>query len=437
MRNTVLLLALGLSAGLCLAEDRFLLPEGDLPEARVCGYRVAFTRNGACVLARDGKWLLDAGLGFATKGWKIWGTQVRRAGYGDGWNLTEESALRFEGTLFDFERVPRFHFAQEVSVTPVGLHFKCDIRKLQVDELEGIGLVVQTPVKHAVSGAMRFRPGFSTVNLPAKHTRARIGTSSATGCSVEFPAGWYPQFAGMRNLRWVVLDDRQWDLSVFRSVGWDPVATRQLNTQGEASFSYDLVLAAPLVATLVDGDVECIVDAHTRVLMTDNRRTFLEGGVARWVDGADWSFGTSRPVDSPDEGFASVVDVDESEVRCQASLIDEETGAKLVYRLGPQVREGGGPETVLALAVPVGAIIESESLLGRDSNTRVRELRLQLKSGSSVRLVAEGGWKMTKGKYAGSDCYVFGTAFLPREDGDMEATVTVSVVATETGELRS
>lgn len=78
----------GLWSGPSLGEsDRFIVPEDDLPEAMVNGHRVAFTRNGAFAVSKDGRWLFDGGLSYATPGRVEWGTQVRRSGTRDRWQL--------------------------------------------------------------------------------------------------------------------------------------------------------------------------------------------------------------------------------------------------------------------------------------------------------------------------------------------------------------
>lgn len=243
--KTLLVAALAvLIGGAAMADDGFFLPDDDLPEARVGAYRVAFLRNGTFAVARDGRWLLDGGLGFATPGWAEWGTQVRRSAAGDSWESADEGkTLVTRGTMFDIKRKPRFRLVQRASLIPNGLRFEYVITPLESKPLLGLGLVLHFPIAETKGGIVKFPPADRQSVLPAEQKKPGVASAKSPSMTLDLGEGRQVSVTMERPAAWAVTDDRTWNEEMFRFIGWDAEATAAAARGETARLKFDLMLA--------------------------------------------------------------------------------------------------------------------------------------------------------------------------------------------------
>jgi len=241
MATVLLFLAIPSAA----AEDGFVFSDDDLPEARIAGHRIAFTRNGAIMVALNGHWLFGVGLGYTTTNWSEWGTQVRRAHARDSWEPEGPAGkgMRTEGTLFDSNRVPHFKFVQRARLIPGGLRLEYEVTPLEARKVKGFGIVVQCPVAETLPARFDFWPGFVGLALPEKQKQAVLINTRSRAAVLHLAGGPRAAVVGDRELAWSVYDDRTWHLNVFRLVGWDAKATATLSQGRSATFICDLLLS--------------------------------------------------------------------------------------------------------------------------------------------------------------------------------------------------
>jgi hypothetical protein len=227
------------------AQDGFQVPDGDLPEARVGQYRVAFTRSGAAMTECNGQWLFDSGLVFWTKSWADWGTQIRRAKDSDGWTPASDDgqSLGFHGTLFNYNSNPKFTFQQEVKIIPGGLRFHYTVTPSgsSPSDLKGVGVAVQLPVRLAGGGTVALAE--KTVKLPSDKGGVSLGSGATNDLKISLTSGAAISCVVERPLSWSITDQRTYKNPTFSLFASDKEAVAALNQGKPAEIAFDLMLA--------------------------------------------------------------------------------------------------------------------------------------------------------------------------------------------------
>jgi hypothetical protein len=388
--NFAVALMLCVSCGTAAA-DQFVLSEDDLPEAVAGEYRVAFTRNGAITIAREGKWLFDAGLGYMVSGWSEWGTQIRRSSPTDGWTVEGNGeALLFKGTLFDTGSKPRFTFSQRVEIIPGGLRVNYTMTANDKRPIEAAGLAAHMPAELYGGGAVEFRPGLSHMGLPKLAGKSVMGAANGR-MAVLLGGDAIAGFLGHTSLRWQLLDDREWNLNTFRIIGWDETFAAKLSLGGPAEFGCDILLGDMARERAVVGEVECVLDAVGWAAVSVAGQARLRGGLARFAEGGlEFLTGTAGTAKG-DAGAAFDV-----------SCSKDEEEATLTYRwLGKDPPGENGPCRILIAArLPAGAsVADAESGMAVTPEAAPaavgNALVLSWKEGAKVARAEDGTYSVT------------------------------------------
>jgi hypothetical protein len=410
-----------------LAQDGIVSPAGDLPEARVHGYRIAFTRNGAFVVGRDGAWLFDCGLGFATPDWKDWGTQLRRSSPEDSWRRQDNGVLVFRGSLYDTNRNRWFAVTEEVSITPAGLGFACEVRPAMKQKLLGFGLVLHCPVRRGVEGQARFWPGVTDIVLPKEKGVPFLGAAQGRGAEIALGSAGHFGLAGDRGIAWSVSDDRAWELNTFRLIGWDTSTTAGLDKGEAARFSFHLVLAPyPSLAMDEQGNVRCSVGAFGRMTVTDGRRRLLEGGLALAGKQPDWLCSYSEPGDMSETEVRTVAQRGKQKLVCRVALARAEAGTAANFAVQGGSKDDANYRPEFAAVVPVsllaGPAVPAVTATGEP---RPGGVVLTYKDGLLLHLGGPGTWAIEEQEVAGVKCCLLRTALKDGGDGVASALIDI------------
>jgi hypothetical protein len=207
-------------------------PAGDLPWAAVGDLKVFLTRAGCCVVLRDGRVLMDVGLGFDIPDGR-WGQQIRN---GFAWGPHQPGAgdteLEVEGTIEeDVAGLPGLHYRERLSLTDKGLRLSYDANALPGREGATAQIVVHLPVRVYADQELSVRPGDARLRLPAEPSPTNP-CLVASGDVCLIAAGTEPEVAlrGPKNSQWTVFDERVWRLPTYRVSLLPPV-------QGQAAAS--------------------------------------------------------------------------------------------------------------------------------------------------------------------------------------------------------
>lgn len=336
-----------LSACLPALADQFILTDGDLPEASISQYRVAFTRNGAVNLAKDGKWLMDAGLGYMLSEWSEWGTQIRRSSATDGWTVEGNGeSLLFKGTLYDINRNPHFTFTERVTLIPGGLRFEYSVTSNDKRAIENAGIIVNMPTEVHGGSVIDFRPGLAHIELPKLLGKAVMSGSNAAMAIVSRD-GPVAAFLCPSTMRWLLMDDRTWNLNTFRFIAWSQDFADKLSAGESAEFQYDLLLDELVRERAEASNVTCTIDPVGWAEVFSGQLK-LRGGPASAVDGK-LTFargGTGEQAEA--EAFAVKSSVENDEIT-------------LNYRVMTQRMPGENRRIVLSGVLPSGSALTDEA----------------------------------------------------------------------------
>ena len=439
-KGTASLIALALLTlfPVCGHAGGFVVPDDDLPTARVGDWKVAFTRNGALVAGRDDEWLMDVGIYYAMPGYNEWGTQVRRSAHSDRWQKHKD-VLVFNGTLHDIDRNHRFTFRQQTELVPHGLRLSYEVTPLQKRKLQEFGLVLHLPVIGSRGARAEFWPGFQSVILPDKHRRGVLLRNTAQGATVHLPGGRSAALALHQPVNWRSLDDRHWELNTYRLLALDPAAARSLSKGEKVTFSFDLLLGQGAGQTVAVDNSEVHLDPYGRLALrgAENDKR-IEGGLwkGRWLFGESVPFavGEEKEHEGKVEGrWRRGTTVG----RYSAQLETEGELCRVIYRL---VREEGDwpPENVrLAFSVPHGQVASleveeaGEPTETSESAPERSHAKLVLKTGETWTLSSPADWTVAQQKIARTNCRLLSVA--PASTGDGALTWEVEISRSDLG----
>ena len=426
-----------------VSKGKFVVPEDDLPSIVVAGCRVAFTRNGAFAVAKDGAWLFDGGLSYAMPGWNEWGTQIRRSAAED-WRDHSEGVLVLGGTLFDFNGKKRFTFLQRVCPIPDGLRFAYEVTPLEKRKPEVFGFTLHFPVARASSGSIAFWPGFGTEALPASYGKAVLCTGNARGAEVHVADRAQITVVAERRISWRLLDERKWQLNTFRLEAWDEGFTAPLSRGETISFSFDLVLNGTTPATLPFGPALCDLDEHGRLAVWAAHDKVLEGGLYHDACPSGWFFESAQMTVSAITSSEKEVLQSAGRILVAGTATDYEVRAAvdsksltLIFRALPA---GGAVFTTVPkvrFAFPCKTLVawsKRDSIPGEsgsDQKALQQMVGFVLQNGIQVQLFAKSAWTFSKERLGAEECYLLTIPTSGVGDDSAEARVQVRVEAVE------
>ena len=220
--------ALAFTAAFCLALNassaepaptpKFSVPPDDLPSATIGDFKITFMANGAFVLARQGKYLLDGGIGFSLAGWKRWGDQMRATGFGAAYDRLESGkGLTFDGELCDLAGKRTFTLMQKVSGLQGGLRFEYAIQPMEELSLPHLGPTFHWPATRFIGQDLLLLPGFLSGRLSKKPRGTLLFPLAPSGYALlMFRNEPFVAIVPHRAATWKALDDRVFQLNVGR-----------------------------------------------------------------------------------------------------------------------------------------------------------------------------------------------------------------------------
>lgn len=197
---------------------KFEQSKGRPPSARVGDFVLAFTTNGAFVLHRNGRTVMDGGVTYREKGWEKWGSQIRRTSDDDECSLLEDGRkLAFRSKLRDLQRKEVFAVQEEVLATDDGFKFSYQLKALASFAPEIIGVEFHLPIEEVHAKARQLAFGGPPVSVPVQGAGALLGVYQAAEFSLVEARTALVKVVLPSPLRWFALDDRPFNLNLARS----------------------------------------------------------------------------------------------------------------------------------------------------------------------------------------------------------------------------
>lgn len=222
-----------------------------LPCVPVADARLILCTNGAFVVERGGRYLMDGGLSLATPKWERWAQQVRNARHVERWargrenggelkgkddegNLGELRGKRDGGNLGelwgmrglvrnDRTRETLAAFEEAVDADEGRARFRHQVRLAGTEKgattalaLEYLGGTYHFPVRLYKGQTVRFEPGFAQATCPPELKKSYIARQSARHVIVG--AGTDIEFALSTDqpVDWTLVDDREFEHGTYR-----------------------------------------------------------------------------------------------------------------------------------------------------------------------------------------------------------------------------
>ena len=428
-------------------EARIIAPEDDLPGATIDGYRIDFTPNGAIVVSRDGTGLFDGGLVYAMPGWKEWGTQIRKSGRQDRWELHPEdpTSLLSHGTLFDFSGKERFRFTQRTAVISGGVRLSYNITPLAKRELGTFGLVLRFPVLQTKGARAGFWPGFAEPVLPQNLKSASLYRGNARGAYVSIAGRPRVQAVAGKRLQWTLLDDRRWQMNTYRFIGSDRGLTTALSKGEKVDFTFDILLGDRACKDLPLGKGRLTIDPYGRIAVHASGKKLAEGGLEVQARPRGWLYETARPTATMLDGrgtsgacASGIANGLGTELAYDVQVAVENEQALLtfgVHKAKDETQKGG---IRFALAIPASEVealpttTASKAAPAPDAPVSEKEpgehrIVVAFQNGLALELEAETSWEIGKTKISGQECLLLSVPTSEVGENGQKAAVRVSV----------
>jgi len=428
----------------------FVIQDGDLPEALVDEHRIAFTRNGALAVAREGRWIFDLGVSYATSDWSDWGTQIRRPDPMDSWSLSKdpEQVLGFDAILHNLERKKRFMVQQETRLLPHGLRLSYRVSPFFEQKLGGFGATVHIPIAETPDAHVEFWPGFKAVPLPPRHEKGLLETQAARA-AILFANG-EPRFAliAERMTEWSVYDDREWNNNTYRIIVRDKAVTEGLAAGNDARFSCDLALGQGCGARVPLAGFSGQADSYGRMSLSLGDAKVMEGGLASDATAAEWLHERSVPVATPlaaDEttGLAALCTLVDREPPLHYSLQVEKRDEALMLEYAIEEVNIADERVlpVVAFAIPNSALVGDPVLSVAASSEATKDAReggpgplpytaqLRVSGGAQIVLSAGRAWKIASNDVGGVACHILSVTGWEKGDEGARTHVLIGAVA--------
>jgi hypothetical protein len=424
----------------------YLVPADDLPVAMVGAYRVAFTRNGAFVVSRDGRWIFDGGLHYATTGLSEWGTQIRRSGAKDIWRLDEKDdrLLVTDGTLCDSNGTARFTFTQRTKIIPGGLSFFYEVTPLEKRPLQEFGIALHLPAAEAGGVWASFWPGFLGASLPRRFDPSVLQEATGRASVLYVSNEIRGAVVGRCSLAWKLGDSREPEANAYRLIGRDTALVAPLGEGKTVTFSFDILLGNAAARTISLEDGYCDVDRYGRLVVRSSTDKLIEGGLMLFGPSVRWLCVRSEPgydgQQASNEWAAAAwgnADVDPNKYAYEVKLSAPEQGAVVVYRARPTQAGNAGDATaniqvgfaVLKSTGGAPPALDAPGNSGADpaaQTPRIYRARLACADDTTVELGSDNPWSLAETKCGGVDCFLLSTNMRKTEGGIHEARIQVS-----------
>ena len=414
------------------AAPAFHAPVDDLPSAIVGDYRIDFIRNGAFVVSRRGRVLFDGGLLFASEGWQEWGTQIRRSGHSDSWELTEAAGgtLVTGGTLFSTGGEARFEFVQSATLGDNVLRLSYEIVPLTDTALATFGMTFHLPVAGTAPAQVDFWPSFNQCVMREEPGQEALASCTARGVAVTAQDGQRVALVGVRPMDWTAHDDRKWQLNTFRLIGSDRDATAALGRGEAASISVEILLGAAVSSQVPAGALSFEADRYGRVALHDRGQKIAEGGWG-WLGGRPpWlhdSFLPSEPTITRTADGALVIEGATEELAYEARIQPrEDVASGAIYTASVHGAAPEGAQAAALFAVPVRLVAAApESEASGEDAAGPHVVRVRYLTGVTLELEAPAPWDVAEATINGVECYLLTG---PADDDPHDGTaVSVSI----------
>jgi len=185
---------------------------------------------------------MDGGVTFREKGWKRWGSQIRRTSDEDRWSIDDGGRkIAFESVLRDLDRKRFFEVLEEVEVTEEGIQFSYKLKALVSLSAEAIGAEFHLPIEETRAKSRSVMHGNREVAIPAEGTKALLGVYTANEFSLIEGKRAVARVSLPKPTRWFLLDDRPFNLNLARSQFVVP--TKVVSPGDEIAMSFTLQLS--------------------------------------------------------------------------------------------------------------------------------------------------------------------------------------------------
>ena len=436
----------------CHAEgDMFVVPPDDLPVAMVGAYRVAFTRNGAFVVSRNGHWLFDGGLSYAMAGSSEWGAQIRRSDARDTWHLKDQGGrvLVADGTLFDITGIARFKFIQRTEIIPGGLRLHYEVTPLEKRTLQEFGLMLRLPVAETRDAWAAFWPGFVQAELPTEFGSSVLQEAASRGSVLYVSSESQVAAVGQATLAWRLGDDQPTRSNAYRLIGGDMGLLGPLGQGQTVPFSFEILLGNGVARALPLDQGYCDVDRYGRLAVRASADKLIEGGLMLGSPSVQWLCARSEPSSdvkrAEDEWTATAsgdADVDLEKCTYEVNLSAPQKGAIAIYRVRPALAKDAGDvmgNILVGFAVPKPTVVSAPTLDGptaANSDTApgghsICTAKLISRDGMTVELGSDSPWSLADTKLDGTDCFLLSTKLHQEEGGVREAQIRISTHQTQ------
>jgi len=436
----------------CHAEgDKFLVPSDDLPVASVGAYQVAFARNGAFVVSRNGHWLFDGGLAYAIAGSSEWGAQIRRSGAGDTWHLKDQDdrVLLTDGTLFDINGIARFKFAQRTEIIAGGLRLHYEVTPLEKRALQEFGLTLRFPAAEMRDAWASFWPGFVQDALPREFGSSGLQEATGRGSILYVSSESQVAAVGQGTLAWQLGDDQPSRPNAYRLIGRDTALVGPLGEGQTVSFSFEILFGNSVARALPLDQGYCDVDRYGRLAIRASADKLIEGGLMLGGPSVQWLFARSEAI--TDGRRAETVwtatasgnaDVDLEKCTYEVNLSAPEKGVVAVYRVrSARAQDAGGAmgDIQVGFAVLKSTVVSAPTLNGPTSANSGAAAggrggcmaRLISRDGMTIELGSDSPWSLADTKLDGTDCFLLSTKLHKEEGGVREAQIRISTHQTQ------
>lgn len=441
------------SVGAGGGESTIVTPEGDLPHARVKDFEIAFTRNGAFVVSKNGQNLFDCGLVYASPEWAEWGTQIRQSARRDVWNLKGEEVkeLITRGTLFSIKRTELLKFIQRTTPIPGGLRFTFEITPLSARKVQHLGVVLHFPVARTSEAEVAFWPGFSAVTLPKECQQAVLHYGSGRGAVLRVSGKPVVSIVGPAGTAWNIFDDRTWNLNTFRLIASDATLLKDLGEGRKVLFSFDIMLGGSGSSVAPLGAGKCVVDPYGRLSIRTAGIKLLEGGVSSAGESVLWFAEQTQPVaalvqtaDGKTWKSSGLATFAGTTVEYDITTKAEAGSAFVTYQLRPQAEKPFAGQVSLTFALPEAlaagvpkTVSSPETIPGSTPVTPADKqsrhvVTVNCGKGLVLRLAAGRLWTVSKGLVNEQKCFLLTTPLAESQDGLLVGQVQFAVSKTET-----
>jgi hypothetical protein len=418
------------------AASRIVVPPDDLPYALVDDYRVDFTRNGAFVVSRDGRYLLDGGLVYSRPRWSEWGTQIRKATRDDTWELSGEdkAVLVTKGTLHDIGGNRRFSFVQRTRTLPGGLRVSYEITPLARHVLSTCGVTLHFPVARTAGAETVFWPGFGAAAMPEEIDRWDLHAESSRGVAVFVDGAPRVSVVGRGELDWQLTDYRNWGVNVYWLIGSDGQLTRALNRGQKGSLSFDIRLGPAVCRRVAAGTAECEVDAYGRTAVYLDGRKVAEGGLGWDRRPVEWLHDGAFPAESP-AWHCEAPDGAGGTVRYGVELAaGRNSAADLLYTATGAGATTSSDGLQFALAVPTAEVVsrpvaQEAADEAEGDGEPLYAVAVLLEQGGRLMLQAPSPWTVRDAFAAGARSYVLSIPARRDAGGGVAARVRIRAVS--------